>query len=180
MPSQFLVEFASPSPSAVVWADTTDFSVTGITRTHQIDLTSLASGAARQGAKADLGANPADEYIVECAFEFGGSAPTIGLPMMIYFGFSDNATAGTLNPGGLSGTDAAGITTATGRSQLFQAGLFPVLASGAGTVQRMQLSIIRPPARYVMPNVYNGTDQALDSDAINMYVRLLPRVVEAQ
>jgi len=40
------------SGTPVVWADTTDYAGDGGARTHQIDLTSLADGAARQGAKA--------------------------------------------------------------------------------------------------------------------------------
>lgn len=181
MPSQFLVEFASPSPLAVVWADTTDFSVTGVTRTHQIDLTSLASGSARGGAKADLGANPGDEYAVEIAVEFA-SAPTAGGQVQVGLSWSDNSTAGTLNSGGHSGTDAAFTlgTSNTLFSQLDFIGTMSVNAAGAGTVQRSALGMIRPVTRYVSPVVWNSASTAFDTDAITMYLRLIPRVVEAQ
>ena len=52
MANEVLLKSGTPK----AWADTTDYAGDGGTRTHQIDLTSLADGAARQGAKADLGA----------------------------------------------------------------------------------------------------------------------------
>ena len=184
MPSQFLLETA-PTPSEVVWADVTDFSVTGITRTHQIDLTSLAASAYRQGAKADLGANPAAEYDVEVALEFV-TAPTAGGLVYIYFGFSGNATAGTLNPAGLSGADAAYVGYTSDDADDAQFHLPPpyllrAVARGAGTVQRQRFATpLLTLARYVSPLVRNEATTALDTDAITMYIRLVPHVIESQ
>jgi len=60
MANESLLKMGTP----VCWADTSDYDNTasGITRTHQIDLTSLASTDMWQGAKADLGATRAKGY----------------------------------------------------------------------------------------------------------------------
>ena len=53
--------------TTVVWANTGDYNPgAGViyTRTAQIDLTSIADAAARQGAKVDLGATRASAYVV--------------------------------------------------------------------------------------------------------------------
>lgn len=180
MPSQMLVEFAAASPNEIVFADFAgDFGDSVAGTEVQLSLASIGAAAARQSTKGDLGANAADEYAVEVTLEWG-SAPTAGDPVLIYFGFSDNSTAATLNPGTLTGTDGAGVTAANARARLFLAGIFTADASASGTVQRGTVGWIRPPMRYVMCNVYNGSDQSFHSDDVEMYVRLLPRVIEAQ
>ena len=65
MANEILVKSGTP----VVWADVTDYAGDGGARTHQIDLTDLADGAARQGAKADLGATRAKRYAVTLCVE---------------------------------------------------------------------------------------------------------------
>ena len=104
MANEVLVKDGTPK----VWADTTDYSSTGsgFTRTDQIDLTSLANGAARQGAKGDLGATRAARYSVTVGIEFD-VAPTAGVEVEVYWSSSFSATAGTGNAGGASGADAA-------------------------------------------------------------------------
>jgi len=88
------VTVASQTP--ICWADTTDYSDTnsGISRTDQIDLTSLADGDARQGAKKDLGATRATSYAVMVCLEFD-VAPTAGEPVQILWSSSTSGTAGT-------------------------------------------------------------------------------------
>jgi hypothetical protein len=102
--TEILVKDGTP----VVWADTTDYVSTNsaFTRTHQIDLTSLANGAARQGAKADLGATRAAGYSVRVGIEFD-VAPVAGVVVEFYWSASNSATAGTGNDGGCTGADAA-------------------------------------------------------------------------
>lgn len=73
----------------------------------QIDGTNLAAAAARQSAKtADLGAARAYLYFVSACLEFA-SAPTSGGTVDFYWAESPSATAGTGNPAGVSGADAA-------------------------------------------------------------------------
>ncbi len=99
--------------TALVWADTTDYSstVSGLVQTHQIDLTSLADAAARQGAKADLTAARGPNFMVFAGIE-ADVAPTAGELIEIYWAESPHATAGNANPGGTSGADAAYTGTA--------------------------------------------------------------------
>lgn len=183
MTSQVLIN-PSPTPSEVVWADTTDFSVTGVTRTDQIDLTGLSSGAFRQGAKADLGSLPADQYVLEIAVEYGASAPTAGSTVEVYLAWSDNATAATLNPAGTSGSDAAYTGYSSDASDAIKqaelVGVMPLSAVGAGTVQRMVLGLVDTKKRYVNPVIRNRGAQTMDTDAINMYLKMTPRVLESQ
>ncbi|HEX9904623.1 MAG TPA: hypothetical protein VGA77_06635 [Propylenella sp.] len=184
MPSQFLLETA-PTPSEVVWAHTT-LAVTGITRTHQMNLTSLAASAYIQGAKADLSANPASEYDVEVALKWISTpVVTAGGLVYVYFGFSGHATAGTLNPAGLSGADGAyvGYTSDDADDAQFHLPppyLFRAVARGA-TVQRIRFATpLLTQARHVSPLVRNETSQALFGDGVDMYVRLVPHVIESQ
>ena len=180
MPSQFLVEFVSPSAGQILWADKSgDYGGSAGAATHQLTLASLASNSTRQGDKADLGANPALEYALECALEWG-SAPTAGYIIEIRLAFSENATAGSLNPGGLSGTDAASTSVLPNRLQMSDLYHFRCLNSGSGTVQRSIVGLVRPYARYVMPYVGNFSTTAFHTDDVEMYVRLIPRIVEAQ
>ena len=64
--------------TAVVWGEA---GASGVTATLSLD--ALANGAARQGASVDLGANFADEYIVELRVETG-TAPTAGNTVELY------------------------------------------------------------------------------------------------
>ncbi len=107
MPTEILVKSGTP----IVWADVTDYAGDLGARTHQIDLTSIAAAAARQGAKADLGATRAAAYAVTVAIEFA-VAPTSGDVVSIWWAASPDPTAGTANPGGCTGADAAYTGTA--------------------------------------------------------------------
>jgi hypothetical protein len=171
----------------VVWADTTDFSASdsGYTRTHQLDLTSIANNAARQGDKGDLGATRARRYVVRAGIEFG-SAPAAGLSVEVYWSSSFSSTAGTGNDGGASGADGAYKAGEEDewKKQLTLIGFLVVTNDGAGTVQRQtvsdKFSHFEPPTRYGMPIVVNKSGQTLDSDAINMFVALEPILDEIQ
>ena len=84
----------------IVWADTTDYSAgtDKPARTDQIDLTSVADDAAREGGKVDLGATHAPVFSIEVDIEFD-VVPTAGEICEIYFGWSGDTTAGDRNPG---------------------------------------------------------------------------------
>jgi hypothetical protein len=147
MANEILVKSGTPK----VWADTTDYAGDGGTRTDQIDLTDLADGAARQGAKTDLGATRAKQYAVTVCVEMA-VAPASKASVDVYWAASPHATAGLINPGGCSGADAA----YTGTFTLF------------------------PQHRYGMPIIDNNGGQALHSDAIECFVALTPIIPEVQ
>lgn len=184
MPNEVPIKFGGTAASEIVWADATDFSVTGVTRTDQLDLTSLANGAARQGAKADLGATPAPQYALEARFELD-VAPVSGAVIEIYLAWSRSATAGSLNPGGVSGSDSAytgtsGDTLADSVDQLDGPYPFILTSDAAPTPQLQHLEPIEPLQRYVTPVVKNEAGQAFEGDAIEMYIALTPVLPESQ
>jgi len=175
------VEMGTP----ICWADTTDYSSTasGISRTHQIDLTSLADGAARQGAKADLTANRAGSYAVKACIE-PGVAPVAGTRVEFYWSSSFSTTAGTGNDGGTSvtGADAAWAPGGGAEADVdeFKRQLI-FLGSMAMTADAIpQVALLRsrffPPARYGQPVLKNDCGQAFIADAVKMYVALIPNV----
>ncbi len=168
--------------TAIVWADTTDYSstVSGLTRTDQIDLTSVASGAARQGAKKDMGATRNTSYLVSVAVEFASAAAS-DETVDFYWAGSPSATAGNANPGGTSGSDAAytgtsGDSLADSLKQLQYIGSLVTTADNTTTVQYGTIGILSGDAllRYGMPVVVNNSTGALVSDAVEMYVALIP------
>lgn len=182
MPNEILTK----DGTAVVWADSTDYSssVSGLTRTAQIDLTSLADTAARQGAKVDLGATRARRYLMVAALEYA-VAPASGEIAEFYLGESPSGTAGNANPGGLSGSDAAytgtaGDSLADSVKQLRHVGNMVLTADATTTVQYQAIGIIEDVGRHVSVAVKNEGGQALHSDAVEMYVALLPLVDELQ
>ena len=178
MANEILVKDGTP----VVWADTTDYSDSdNFTRTHQIDLTSLAATKARQGAKADLGATRARQYAVKVAIEWG-AAQVAGKAIEFYWSASHSDVAATGNDAGASGSDAAWRdgTEAIWKKQAIYLGSLIANATGAGTVQRQTIGIFSPPMRYGQPIALNMSAQALDSDATNMYIALVPITDESQ
>lgn len=177
MPNEVLVK----TGTAVVWADTTDYASSDYTRTHQIDLTSLATTKARQGAKADLGATRAQQYAVRAAIEMD-VAPTAGTTVEFYWSSSPSGTAATANTGGASGADEAykDGEEAEWTKQLQLLGIMVLTADAATTVQKQHICIFTPPERYGMPIVVNKGGQAFEGDAVEMYVALIPIVDEIQ
>lgn len=169
----------------VCWADTSDYNSgnSGITRTHQIDLTSLADGAARQGAKADLGANRAPAYAVKVCIEMD-VAPTAGRCVEVYWSSSYSATAATGNDGGSSvtGADAAWVPGGGAEAdidefkrQLILIGIVVLTADAASTYQVALInSAFCPPTRYGQVIVKNDGGQAFEGDAVEMFVALIP------
>lgn len=176
-------EVLHKSGTPIVWADTTDYSSTasGYTRTAQIDLTSIAANAARQGDKVDLGATRAARYAVYAGIEMD-VAPTAGLTVQFFWSSSFSATAGTGNDGGASGADGAYKAGEEDEwaSQLLRLGTMVLTNDAATTVQRQFLGFFTPPNRYGMPVVVNKGGQAFEGDAVEMYIALVPIVDEIQ
>lgn len=183
MSTEILTKYGTP----IVWANLTDYSsaISGLVRTHQIDLTSLADAAARQGEKADLGAVRARKYAVLVAIEFD-VAPVSGEAVEIYWAASPSATAGNANPGGTSGADAAytgtpGDSLADSVLQLRWLGNLVCTLDAATVVQYMVLSDLESDIpRYGMPVIKNEGGQAFEGDAVEMYFALIPLIDESQ
>jgi len=174
--------------TATVWADTTDYSstVSGLARTHQIDLTGLVAAAARQGAKADLGATRAAKYNVLVAIEFIGTSGTLSGELIdVYLGFSPSATAGNANPGGLTGADAvytgtAGDSLADSLRQLEKAGSLVTTTDDTTVVQYQKIGEVHATGRYVSPVLVNNATGNFVGDAVEMYITLEPIIDELQ
>jgi hypothetical protein len=176
-------EILTKSGTPIVWADVTDYAGDGGARTHQIDLTDVADGAARQGAKADLGATRAKRYAVTLCVEMA-VAPASGAVVGLYWAASPHATAATMNPGGCTGADAAYTGTAgdsldDSLPQLQFIGNL-VLTSDTDPVLHSQTFTLFPLHRYGMPVVDNNGGQAMHSDSIECFVNLTPLIDEVQ
>lgn len=140
---------------------------------YTITMTSVTSTNGRQGVKGDLGANWARTYSVLFTSSVG-SAATNGTVIELYAGRSNSATAGTNNPGGLSGTDATFNTTpAEYKLQLDYIGSL-VLSNNAGTGIQKQWFTFYPRSRYIIPVIVNSSGQTLGSTAGDHTIVFLP------
>lgn len=170
--------------TAIVWADIGgDFGDSPIAGTVQITLVSLANGAARQGVKVDLGDPRAEVYEITFRVELD-VAPASGAVVDLYMAPSPHGTAGTANPGGASGTDAAYSGTASDSladsiKQCDHVGSLICTSDAATIVQQMTFKYA-PPARYVSPIVFNQSGQAFEGDDIEMSISMIPIPPEIQ
>ena len=97
---------ALPDYSDLLMGTPVEYSTTG---GKLITLTSLANDAAREGAKSAswVDATYGMPELLEVRFESAVAvAATAGKEVELYIGESDHATAGTDNPGNLTGADA--------------------------------------------------------------------------
>lgn len=144
---------------------------------YAITLTSLASSttAGREGAKGDFyhATYGLPEVIVWTLETKTASAPTTGNLVELYTGESPTATAGTDNPGGLTGADAA-VTNADQRK--FQCS--PVgclyLSNNIGTGVQRQHFVQQPLHRYQVPLVFNNSGVALSGTAGDHVITATP------
>ena len=177
--------------TTLVFSNSGEYSPTGAgqpTGTDaDIDLGGLAiSGVARQSAKLDLGSANLDiEYEMMAYIEWH-SAPTAGGTVDFYLGWSDNATAGSNNPGNLSGTDAVfqgyGADTASGTEALKQLDYVgSLVATADADVQVASVGMFAPKARYVCLVVVNNSSVNLaNTDAIETAVTITPITTQIQ
>jgi len=168
--------------TAILWADTTDYSstVSGLARTDQIDLTSVGAAASRQGAKKDLGATRHFKYMTAVGIEIVSAAAS-GETIDIYWAGSPITTAGNANPGGASGADAAytgtsGDSLADSLKPLQFIGSLITTADNTTTVQYGNVGILNGDEIYQfgMPILVNNSAGALMTDAVEMYIAFLP------
>ena len=147
-----------------------------------LDLTDVAAGAAEGSAKADLTATWAPQYAVHAAIEFA-TEPVTGTAVEFYWAPSVNSTAGSGNPGYVTGTSAAYTgtpgTLAEGLAQLMLIGIMPMGADCTGTIQMGFVGVFAPPTRYGSLIVFNNTADAFHSDAVEMGVSFTPIIPQS-
>lgn len=148
------VNYSDLTPgTAVVWMNTGG--------NKAMNLRNLANAAIREGAKSDTlvdgtkGFPEVLEVTVEAKF---GAAVTDGNQANIHLGWSSSSTAGTDNPGGLTGADAA----VADADQLAQIDLIGSLvgASSLGTGVQRQVLWCVPKKEYVIPVLQNSSGQS--------------------
>ncbi len=168
--------------TAIVWADSTDYdsSSVGLVRTAQLDLTSVAAGAARQGAKVDFGVTRADKYRVYVGIEFV-SAAVSSEEVEIFHAGSPTDTVGSGNPGGTNGTDSdytgtAGDSLADSLQQLQRIGSLVTTSDNTNIVQYQTVGYLNGAdiERHGMPVVYLNTTGAAVADANQMLIAYIP------
>lgn len=134
---------------------------------NTMTLAALANAAARQGPKSATlvdvtkGLPAVLEVLLTITFT---SAPTDLNTVDCYLSFSDSATAGTNNPGNLSGTDAAGVTASSELAQMVFAGSL-VASNTIGTSAQFQRFLVVPQDAYVSPNLVNNGGVAFGASA---------------
>lgn len=177
MPNEILQKTGTP----LVWANGSDYSPTnsGFSRTHQLDLTSLANNAARQGTKADLGATRARQFAVVAGLQVNAAA-TAGTVIEIWWSSSTSGNAGTGNTGGAGGSDAAYKTAKEDewKQQLQYLGALVLTNDGGINVQYQCVGYFTAPDRYGMPVIVNKSGQALKNSGVEQFVALVPLVDE--
>ena len=174
--------------TAIVWADTTDYSstVSGFVRTHQMDFTTISAGAYEEGAKADLGISRWTDYLVHVAVEFASAAAS-GESIDYWWGASNNTTAGTHNPAGMDGvggvyTGTAGDSAADSVLALQFIGSLITTADNTTVVQYGVIGKLRGDSllRFGMPLMLNGSTGATVADSVEQYIALVPIAPDIQ
>lgn len=145
--------------TSVIWGEA---GATGISLsvTKTLTFEGLASGSARMGASADLGANWDQWHLVQLIIE-SGTAPTAGGAVDLYIACSHDNTNW---PAGVTGSDAAWPADGNEDEWAKQLGapVTSLIATNDGTtVQKQNAVLWRPKARYIVPVVDNNLDQAV-------------------
>lgn len=178
--------------TGIVLADATDYPGVAAanslgTRTHQLDLTSLGAGAARQSEKFDFGVASsvwARLFYMRAAIEID-TPPIAGETIDFYLGFSHSSIAGNANPGGLSGVDGPYTGYPAGLTQSLKLldfmGSLVMTVDDTGTVQIATIRTFIPIDRYASLVVVNSSiADILQANAVEMSVRIAPITDESQ
>lgn len=186
MANELLLKYGTPQ---LLFADHgTDFGAAPTTAANsliigsptdiQIDLTSVAAtGGARQSAKsATLGATRAPKYRVDACLEFA-VAPSDGDSVAFYWAGSPSATAGTGNPGGCTGTDAAFTDTDGNLGELIGIGS---LSCRNNVIAIGFVGYLIPDHLYGSLVVVNNADQALHTVMDEAHITFTPVLLEVQ
>lgn len=143
--------------------------------TYAITLASLANNAGREGAKGDFqDGTYGNPELLEVLFVAAvGSAATLGLQVELYAGESESATAGTDNPGNLTGADAGLSNPDELKLQCNLVGALN-LSNARGTNPQKQRFVYFPTQRYWIPLVVNKSGQTLSATAGNFSIVVTP------
>jgi hypothetical protein len=168
----------SPADSGTNW---TIGSPTNVALT----LSAVASGAARQSAKADLGATRAAAYEVLGCVDFTGETPSATGRVDYYWAPSTSTTAGDGNVAGNSGGDAAAPDGALGSITLAEflkqcVFIGSLYTHDGAVVQNGFVGILCPPGRYGQLIVVNNAGDAFEADDVEMHQVLNPIIDEVQ
>ena len=151
--------------TAIVWGEASSTTVAGgYTTTNTLSLDALADGSGRMGAEVDLGADHAEEYLVQGAIETG-TAPTAGNSFEYYLAWSGD---GTNYPAGVTGSDGAWPADGNEDEWKLQlnAPVTAVIATNDGTTIEIQNAVrVKAKGRYVAPVADNNLGQALRDEA---------------
>jgi hypothetical protein len=153
--------------SPITWSTTGDKAIT---------LTSLANNGGREGVKSATlvdGTKGLPE-LLEIRLESSvASAATDGNEVELYLGESDHATAGTDNPGNLTGADAGLSNPDELKRQINFVGSL-VLSNARGTNIQKQRFRYRPVCAYIIPLIVNKSGQALGGTAGDHKIVITP------
>jgi hypothetical protein len=142
---------------------------------YALTLTSLANNAAREGVKGTFVdgtyGNPA--YLAVRVTAAVGSAATNGLQIVYYFGESPSATAGTSNPGNLTGADASLSNSSELTPQMFLIGPLNLSNARSTNVQDQDF-VYFPTFAYLIPVVVNSSGQTLSGTAADFVIEVTP------
>ncbi len=144
-----------------------------------LTLTSLATGSGRAGDKSATlidgtkGMPAFLEFFVSIPVQ---SAPTDGLTIDLYLSFSNSATAGTNNPGGISGADAALGDTDLLAQMVFAGSVVMAssITTGSAAAPQLQRFIVVPVDAYVIPVIVNNSGQTVNATGTNSTVTMTP------
>jgi hypothetical protein len=100
------------------------------------------------------------------------SAPTAGLTLDVYLAFSDSGTAGTDNPGNLSGADAALANVDIAPQLVFVGSV--VMSNNLGTGLQQQRFLVQPQDQFVIPILVNNTGQTVSSTGTDTQFWITP------
>jgi hypothetical protein len=168
----------------LVWAHSGEYvpsdAVQPATIDADFDWNDLVAATPYQGAKLNLGSVNLDlEWMMKVYIEWH-SAPTAGGSVDFYLGFSNDATAGEDNPGGLSGAEAAyqgyGGDAASGLEALHQLEFIGSLIVTADiALQVQEVGVFVPKGQYAMlVAVNNSSVDVAGTDAIETGVAITP------
>lgn len=182
------------TPDQIVFADHAgDFSPTAANdlrdatsgnRTNvEFNPASLAGGAYYQSDKVDLGSLWAPAYNVRAAIEWVTTVDAAE-GISLFWAPSQSATAGTANPGGVSGAKGSytgySANAADSSKSLQFIGKTYSTNQGTSTVQIFNVGTFSPPNRYGSLVLRNDADDAFHSDDVEIHVVFDPVVDEVQ
>jgi len=159
----------------------------GLTGTETTDFTflNLLTATLGQSVKFSFSTPWGTRWRVVAGLEFD-SAPTAGLAVNFYIGYSDSATAANENPGNLSGAAGAyqgyGADAASGveaLKQLIYVGT--LICTADADVQVAEIGIITPTADNACLVIENNSGQTIaDTDGIETSVHIIEIIDEIQ